>query len=333
MGAIKLICLKLDMLKSVWNWFDAVVVGAWLVEETGLATLLLNPNLLRLMRLLRVLRLLRLIKQVQAMDSLQVLVGSLKACISVALWSATVLVMVFVLCGFILNASVDNFMKNTDNSLESRQAVFRYFGTFTRSFLTMYELSLGNWVPCTRLLVEEVHELYSGCILLFRYLVGFAMVRVMTGVFLHETFQVAALDDDLMVVQKARMVKKYRQKMENLMKAADDSGEGSIDRAEFIATLSQKRLRTWVAAMDLEVGDLDILYDFLETEYDGGLTEKELIAGFTRLKGPARSIDLIGLTFKIAYLQDSLADLRENVDWLCQSHNETSRFKATVLAA
>merc|ERR1712137_271927 len=179
----------------------------------------------------------------------------------------------------------------------------------------------------------EVHESFAGFILMFRYLVGFAMVRVITGVFLHETFQVASLDDDLMVVQKARMITKYQQKMSNLMKAADDSDDGVIERAEFISAFSEKRLRTWVAAMDLEVGDLDVLFDFLDTEDDSGLTQEELIAGFTRLKGPARSIDLVGLTFKIAYLQDSLADLTENVDWLCRYHSENKRFKANALMA
>jgi len=330
---IKIICLRIDFVKSLWNWFDTVVVGFWLSEETGLADLLFNPNFLRLMRLLRLLRLMRLVKKMHAMDSLQVLVGSIKACAIVAFWSATVLAMIFVLAGFILNASVEAFMKNEDNSLEARRAVFGYFGTFTRTFLTMYELSLGNWAPCTRLLVEEVNEFYTGFILLFRYLVGFAMVRVMTGVFLHETFQVAALDDDLMVVQKARMISRYQEKMSTFMKVADDSDDGIIERAEFISALSQKQVRTWVAAMDLEVGDLDVLFDFLDSDDGGGLTQPELVAGFTRLKGPARSIDVIGLTYKIAYLQDHIADLTENVDWLCRSYSESNRhIKPNVFA-
>merc|ERR1712137_545239 len=114
------------------------------------------------------------------------------------------------------------------------------------------------------------------------------------------------------------------------MKVADDSLDGLIERSEFINALEQKRIRTWVSAMDLEVGDLDVLFDFMD-DGDGALTEAELVAGFTRLKGPARSIDLIGLTFKIAYLQDSLLDLTENVDRLCRSHNENNGFKANML--
>merc|ERR1712137_518338 len=84
-------------------------------------------------------------------------------------------------------------------------------------------------------------------------------VRVITGVFLHETFQVAALDDDLMIVQRARMLSKHQKKMEQLMKYADDSRDGVVERCEFTTALSAPRIRAWLSAMGLEVGDVDIL--------------------------------------------------------------------------
>merc|ERR1712137_199503 len=149
-------------------------------------------------------------------------------------------------------------------------------------------------------------------------------VRVITGVFLHETFQVAALDDDLMIVQRARMLSKHQKKMEQLMKYADDSQDGVVERCEFTTALSAPRIRAWLSAMGLEVGDVDILFDLMDSG-EGGLTHADLIAGFTRLKGPARSIDLIGLTYKMVHLQDVLADLMARVDWLCEAYNPKER--------
>merc|ERR1719506_3528103 len=64
--------------KSLWNWFDTLVVGFWLLSLFGLG-LDSNPMLLRLFRLVKLLRLLRLVKSAQVFDVLHLIIGSLRA--------------------------------------------------------------------------------------------------------------------------------------------------------------------------------------------------------------------------------------------------------------
>merc|ERR1719436_480436 len=113
---------------------------------------------------------------------------------------------------------------------------------------------------------------------------GFAVVKVITGVFLHETFRVAATDDELMIVQKKRAVKKHSREMEKLFRMADETHDGYISREEFKKVLSIPRVKTWLAAMELEVEDYDLLFDFID-DGDQMISAEELMRGVQRLKG------------------------------------------------
>lgn len=170
---IKLVYFRHDFSKNIFNWFDFIVVGVWLAEASGLANFLMNPNLLRTLCLVRLVRLAKAANAIQALDSLQVLVGSIKACFSILIWSGFVLVVVHTLVGLLLNALVEDYVNDDSNSLDKRRTLYSYFGTYTRIFITMYEITLGNWVPVTRILVEDLHDAYGPCILVYRFLVGF----------------------------------------------------------------------------------------------------------------------------------------------------------------
>merc|ERR1719198_2777809 len=83
------------------------------------------------------------------------------------------------------------FILNDDVPADVREEAFKLFGTFCRSILSMFELTLGNWVPITRFLCEKASEWFTFFLLVYHCIVAFAVVTVIRGIFLHETFQVA----------------------------------------------------------------------------------------------------------------------------------------------
>merc|ERR1711987_41602 len=68
------------------------------------------------------------------------------------------------------------------------ETLFLYFGTFTRCLLSMFEITLGNWPPVARLLSENVTEWFTLVNVLHKLTIGFALVGVLNGVILQETF-------------------------------------------------------------------------------------------------------------------------------------------------
>eukprot|EP00971_Amphidinium_carterae_P140363 2780858-Amphidinium_carterae.1 len=69
------------------------------------------------------------------------------------------------------------------------------------------------------------------------------------------------MDDSIMMSQKNRQNDVHKAKMDTLFHYADDDGNGSLDREEFQKILSKQEVRTWLAAMDLDVADVDTVFD------------------------------------------------------------------------
>merc|ERR1711865_467181 len=87
----------------------------------------------------------------------------------------------------------------SEEEMEGRRELYKYFGSFSRCLLSMFELTLANWPPVTRLLQEEVSEWFMPICLIHKLTIGFAVVGVINGVILQETFKVASTDGMIMM--------------------------------------------------------------------------------------------------------------------------------------
>lgn len=279
---------------SAWNWFDTVIVGFWFMS-TVTDSMISNPMLLRLLRIVKLLRLMRLVKSIQLFDVLHLLIGSLQASWNVFLWSTTLLFGIVIVGALVLNFLVEDFIKDVHNSPKARKEVFERFGSFARSLLTMFEMTLGNWVPSIRLLQEEVSEWYGPVFLIYLCIVNFAVVTIIRAVFMHETFKVAASDDDLMILQKDRQVTRHIQNMDRFFKEADVSGDGYLSYDEFADVTRDPRVKSWLSAMDFDASNAKQVFELLDEDGSLRLSAVEVVTGVGRLKGGARSIDMISL--------------------------------------
>merc|ERR1712232_306024 len=118
------------------------------------------------------------------------------------LWSAVILLIVQVMTAMVLTQLLSEYIQDESEPREIRFEVYKYFGTFFRSSLTMFEITLANWVPPCRLLMENVAKWYAILFVAYKLSVGFAVIKVITAVFIQQTLKVAANDQDLMIMQK-----------------------------------------------------------------------------------------------------------------------------------
>merc|ERR1711879_433921 len=109
---------------------------------------------------------------------------------------------------------------------EVQTRVFKYFGTFTHAVLTMFEITLANWIVPCRLLSENVSEWYALFFIVYRGAVMFALIRVITAVFLAETTRRANSDDNIAFGNKHRTKEAYCRKLKEIFEELDSSGDG-----------------------------------------------------------------------------------------------------------
>jgi hypothetical protein len=299
--------LKITVLRSRffcnwWNLFDAFVVLGWLVETLGETLQLMQESstagatVFRVARLLRLLRLVRVVRQIRSFDALFLMTTAIQSSATVLFWACALLLMLQVLTALLLNQLLHMVYFSKDSILQdNKQEVFEYFGTFSRSVLSTFEMTLANWPPVCRLLLENVSEWFMIFCILHKLTVGFAVIGIINGVFIQETFRVAANDDFIMMHEKEWQQKAHRRKMHRLFEAGDASGDGFLDRKEFLALLDHAEVRIWLASMDLDPSDGDALFSFMDRDNDHKVNATELIEGVSKLKGPARSLDLLML--------------------------------------
>mmetsp|Transcript_35268 Transcript_35268/g.97380 ORF Transcript_35268/g.97380 Transcript_35268/m.97380 type:complete len:565 (+) Transcript_35268:53-1747(+) len=291
---LKIIGLSRNFVYDPWNWIDVFIVLTWLIDTINLATLPINPMGLRLVRLLRLLRLLRLVRSFNSFDPLFLMATAMKGSLTLLVWTVFVLVVVQMMIALCLQTMLEGFVLNEAEDEAKRMEVFKFYGTFARTMLTMFEMTLGNWMPPCRAIVENVTEWYMVVALAHKLVIGFSMVSVITGVFIQETFKVASSDDKIMMRHKERAIKTHTKKMRALFDAANGTDDGYLDMDEFTTIMDDPSVRTWLSAMELDVRDSKKLFRLID-DGDGQLSAEELVKGVALLKGTAKSFDVLSL--------------------------------------
>merc|ERR1712196_33193 len=115
----------------------------------------------------------------------------------------------------------------------------------------------------------------------YRGLVGEAVMKVITGIFICETFKAASADDDLMIIEKERQMRKYMEKILRFVQEADESSDGYISLQEFCNCVADARVSAWLKAMDIDIRDAETVFSLLD-DGDGNLTAEEIVLGFSR---------------------------------------------------
>ncbi|CAE7206989.1 CACNA1I [Symbiodinium natans] len=267
-------CLLRGLFWKSWlNYLDVAVSITSIVElsVTVSAQLPVSPVLFRLLRLGKLARAIRVVSMSSVLASLQLLVKCLASSRDMLFWSFCLLTFVQCVAGMILSTLCSDFINDPGRNLEIRKEVFLHYGTFTRTFLSMFEILFANWSPPCRVLVENVSEWFSVFFLLYRCVLGFAVLNVVNSVFVQQTMKTASSDEELAFKQKQRDVDMYTKKVRKLFSTMDASGDGAINLQEFAKLVQSPKLRFWMSQLELEYHDLLSLFEFLDNG-DGQIT-------------------------------------------------------------
>lgn len=289
-----------------------------------------SPIIFRLVRFGKLARALRMVTMSNNLSALQLLTKCLQGSVHMLFWSFCLLAFIQCIAGMIISHLAREYMDDANADLELRKEVFMYYGTFTRVFLSMFEILFANWSPPCRVLMENVSESFSLFFLLYRCVLGFAVLNVLNAVFVQKSLAIATHDEELAFREKRENEILYARKVKKLFKSIDTSGDGAITFAEFSKLVNSPKLKFWMSQLELEYHDLLSLFEFLD-DGDGEITLNEFIEGAARLKGSAKAIDVwrletkIELLFEQIMLSQAKPDLQDVFDSSGLSHIHSTR--------
>eukprot|EP00439_Symbiodinium_sp_Y106_P036829 s1369_g4.t1 len=161
---------------------------------------------------------------------------------------------------------------------------------------TLYEITFAGKLGQERfraiqltLAYKPVSHAYVIFFVLYITVIAFAVIRVISAVFLKDTLDAAQNDAEHMVVDRLRKKAEYVEKLEIIFRAIDDSGDG-LGRRQCRRWLQVLRIAAYFQTLDLDVHEGAALFHLLDNG-DGEVTLEEFIDGIMRCKGPARAID------------------------------------------
>jgi len=217
-----------------------------------------------------------------------------------------------------------DYVRDLNNPEEKRWELYMYFGTFSRSLITMFEIHMANWITPCRVIMETMGESYGAAFVFYRCVMGFALMNVISAVFVQQTMAVVQQDSDIMILKKQKEHKHYSSKLKELFQALDADGDGTLSRDEFQAMESNPNLKAWMAALDINPDDLTGLFDLLD-KGTGAVSAEEFLMGASRVRGVAKNIDVAEILVTVTRLERMMKENSHDSAALCRLEESISQ--------
>lgn len=288
---IRMIAMRHHLLFDKWFFLDLFVVIFSIAAVFGESPIGVNVMILRMLRVGRMIRILRIVRYIRFFDSLYLMMRSLQASFSALLWSFVLLLVIQTVTAMVLTQFIDEWLRESKDDIVNPR-VFEYYGTFTRTMLTMFEIMMANWIAPARVLVSGISETWSLFFLFYRCMLGFALLAVISAVFIHETMKIANTDDELAVFLAQRETELYATKIKQAFLELDDSGDGFVNWEELGQIMEDDIMKHWLKSMQIDTSQVQNLFTLLD-DGDGRISYQEFMTGIQKVKGNAKSIDVV----------------------------------------
>ncbi|CAE7478904.1 ANKRD17 [Symbiodinium sp. CCMP2456] len=309
------ICCRWQFVKDYANLFDTILVLGGLVDTyinlafVGETSASKSIVILRLMRAMKSFRAIRMVRSLRFFRGLRVLVKACQCFLPSLCWSMVLLLIFMAMGALMLGNLLQSFVDDDDQDLDDRQWIWMHYGTAYRALYTFFEITFaGNWPTNTRPVLEKVNHGFAIFFVCYITLVVFAIIRVISAVFLKDTLDAAQNDAEALVVDKMHKKQEFVVKLEGIFKAIDDTGSGIISEERLTTILSNPKVAAYFQTMDIDVHEGKALFHVLNNG-EGGVSLDEFIDGILKCKGPARAIDQVAMHAEIKALDFKLTRL------------------------
>ncbi|CAE8683543.1 unnamed protein product [Polarella glacialis] len=305
----------LDLCVVLFGFVDLALTLAQRDQNGGSFTVI------RVIRVVRVVRVARIIRVMKFFRELRLMLLSIMSSFKNLTWVVVVLGMLFYVFAITFTSAATDFLETTEmRSDPANKELVDTFGTLDKSVLSLYMCMSGGseWSTCYNSL-HVLPWLYCGLFLSFITFALFAVVNIVTGVFVESAMQSSLSDRESIVQDEISAQRSYLQAMGTLFLELDEDQSGLITLEEFQGRMDDPRVVAYFNSLKLDVTDASMLFRLLDEDGSGEVTCEEFVTGCQKLQGESRSLDAKIMQLEVKSLKRSMDTLMK----IMQSKPET----------
>lgn len=278
-------CSFFTMSSRWWNIFDFFVVSAQLFEifmSIVAAGLGFSFNLLRILRLIRVIRLARALRLI---GDLRTIVSSIAGSFRPLFWTCVLLAMfVYVLGVYFTQVVLNRRLTIKDEGKEAPGDLEKYWGSLAKAVFSLYCSITGgiDWEVAARPLMDHVSPEMGLIYVLYITFTVFAMLNVVTGVFIESVMKHANSENELRTMHN----------VQQLFKMLDIDNKGEITWDDFEMSLHKPEMMAFFKTIDVDISHAKNLFEVLDVDGSGCINADEFMDGCLRIWSPSKGLDL-----------------------------------------
>eukprot|EP00747_Dinoflagellata_sp_TGD_P165781 gnl/TRDRNA2_/TRDRNA2_187610_c0_seq1.p1 gnl/TRDRNA2_/TRDRNA2_187610_c0~~gnl/TRDRNA2_/TRDRNA2_187610_c0_seq1.p1 ORF type:complete len:578 (-),score=125.73 gnl/TRDRNA2_/TRDRNA2_187610_c0_seq1:134-1810(-) len=312
----------------VWNCCDAGIVLMSFIDTMILQTIGSGGSLrfVLLLRMIRIMRLVRLIRLLRIFKELWLITSGLLQSTRTLGWIALITYLFIYICSIFMTIWVG---KNDD--LYDPYYVTSggwdheiYFKTMGRSTFTLFQvLTMEGWSQNIARHVGQNQPWLQFFFVIFIGFGTFGILNVVIAVIVERTLATANLDEDHVRRSQERDRLKVLSHLRDIFEAADEDGSGTLTLKEVQKAIEKPEIYNKLKMIEFPVEDPKGIFDLLDFDDSGEVTIEEFITGCVRIKGTAKSKDLLAaqvaidmMKFKFDEFEDEMATCQEKISKL-----------------
>lgn len=316
---IRFYCLQFNFFRSAWNCLDF-----FLVSIAVLDTWIMTPmsqggggnRMMQTLRVLRMLRLVRLIRLLRMFRELWMIVQGLIDSLKTLVWVTMLMILFLYVCAIFTTLQIGHNDEIYDPYYRVSQGWDHelFFGTVSRSMFTLVQVvTLERWsdgIARHVIANQAFMMIFFVCFLIFT---TFGLMNMILGVIVENTLAMQRNNEEKVKKMQEKQMNSVLGKLREVLEQADEDGSGSLTQEEFAEALTNPEIANQLRLIDFPVDDPDEIFMLLDVEQDGELTTDEFIEGCMRVKGSAKSKDLLEVQISVDVLGKRLRTLDEKL--------------------
>jgi len=287
-----------DLSLVALQWLDVFVTASATDDSSST-----NFNVMRIVRMVRLVRIVRSYRVLRMLGEVRAIVWSVGTSFKPLLGAMLVLIGVIYLMAVYLVDTCNAYRVSMESTDAGFQPLGNYFGSVGGGMLTLWQAMTGglDWASVMSPLLEHTSPIAVAIFLFYIAFSLLALLNLITGVFVESAVKRGKEDKDNYLVQYVRGV----------FKKMEQTNARVITWEDFQASLDTNEMKELFKAMDLDISEAHCVFKILDLDDDGALDADEFLSGCLRLRGPAKTLDVLVLMREIRSMQNQIMEHME----------------------